>query len=640
MPSLSAPLGVLAGIAVLGAAATAATAAPAVATSSLFAPKTEMAVPAIGPLQAQRANVRHVALDSRALAVRKKNGSYVITLKGVEPDAFAVRARKDKKIKGALFKWRTPVVPRVWTGRMGFNPNMAVTYKVNGATRTHYLRDLSRPSYNPRTKSLSTVVDATPGNIQVVKRMRPADARNVRAVFEPSPSRSGPVKPGKYDPKREKQTSTVPSNSAGYVASSPNSAFSLPYTSLLGSGGQSWQNVLSANGQYTTGCETYTSSQSAGDALTYGTIQIYETAAEVQQALSVSGNISYGNKMGKVSLDAGYSTQSAQSSSSFYAVASVQWNGAVVNLGSPKFTSQYASAASGIASFSDALGLMSACGDSFPTSYTQGATWSSILQITLASSSDAQSAYANISGNYGKTFSGSASFSGAVSTYASSASITETDECWGPASCGAVPGYTVPSSTDFNAAMNTFTNNYNIMYANLAKMCSPTGNTANCITEINYAPIQQAFTTTSFAYNSPQNLVTQAAEGVYGVLQNMQAWSSQYQALITGNPGSASVSSWQASMNALNQQAQACGMAYLQFPACAPVFQSCSQAMAYNPTYVQPQCMPTAFTQNPTLSGMVNPFTLTGVEETDQTASSIETARATWASTANGEVTR
>ena len=236
--------------------------------------------------------------------------------------------------------------------------------------------------------------------------------------------------------------------------------------------------------------------------------------------------------------------------------------------------------------------------------------------------------------------SGRVRFSGAVSTYASSASITETDECWGPASCGAVPGYTVPSSTDFNAAMNTFTNNYNIMYANLAKMCSPTGNTANCITEINYAPIQQAFTTTSFAYNSPQNLVTQAAEGVYGVLQNMQAWSSQYQALITGNPGSASVSSWQASMNALNQQAQACGMAYLQFPACAPVFQSCSQTMAYNPTYVQPQCMPTAFTQNPTLSGMVNPFTLTGAEETDQTASSIETSRATSASTVNGEVTR
>jgi hypothetical protein len=640
MSPLSARTAVVAGIAVLGIAAAAATATPTVAESPMFAPKQEMAVPVVGPFAAAKTNVRHIALDSTGLAVKKRNGSYIVTLKGVESDAFAVRARRDKKIRGPVFKVRTPVVPRVWTGRMGFNPNMAVTYKVNGATRTHYLRDLSRPSYNARANSLTTVVDASPANVQAIARMRPKDARSIRAVFEPSPIRSGPAKPGKYDPKRANQTSTVPSTSAGYVASSPNSTFSLPYTSLLGSGGQSWQNVLSANGQYTQGCETYTSSQSAGDALTYGTIQIYETAAEVQQALSVSGNISYGTKMAKVALDAGYSTQTAQSTSSFYAVASVQWNGAVVNLGSPKFSSTYASAASGIGSFNDALGLISACGDSFPTSYNQGASWASVLQITMSSSSDAQSAYANISGSYGKTFSGSASFSGAVSSYASGASITETDECWGPASCGAVPGYQVPSSTDFNAAMSIFTNNYNIMYSKLAAMCAPSGNTANCITEVNYAPIQQAFTTVSFAYNSPQNLVTQAAEGMYGVLQNLQAWSSQYQALITGNPTSTSVGSWQASMNALNQQAQACGMLYAQSPACAPVFQSCSQGMTYNPTYVQPACMPTAFTQNPNLAGMVNPFSLTGAEEVDSASSSERSAGGATASSAASPANR
>lgn len=628
MPRLSARTAVLAGIAALGIAASAAAAAPTDATAPLFTPKQEMAAPVIGPFGAPRANVRHVALDSEGLAVRKKNGSYIVTLKDVDTDAFAVRARRDKKIKGPLFRVRSTVVPRVWTSRMGFNPNMALTYTVNGATRTHYLRDLGRPSYNARTNSLTTVVDATPGNEAVVKRMRARDARDVRAVFEPSPIRQGAAKPGKYDPKRENQ-STVSTTSAGYVASSPNNTFSLPYASALGSGGQSWQNLLSANGQYTQGCETYNSSQTAGDALTYGTIQIYETAAEVQQALSVSGNVSYGTKTAKVSLDAGYSTQTAQSSSSFYAVASVQWTGAVVNLGSPKFSSTYASAASGIASFNDALGLISACGDSFPTSYTQGASWASVLQITMSSSSAAQNAYANISGNYGKTFSGSASFSGAVSTYASGASITETDECWGPASCGAVPGYSVPSSTDFNSAMNIFTNNYNVMYSHLAAMCAPAGNTANCITEINYAPIQQAFTTVSFAYNSPQNLVTQAAEGMYGVLQNLQAWSSQYQALITGNPNSASVNSWKSSMNALTLQAQNCGLLYAQYPACAPVFQNCATAMTYNPTYVQPACLPTAFTQNPNLVNMVNPFTLTGADEQDLTATSTERERPT-----------
>lgn len=619
----------LVGVAIAGAAAlmtASASAAPAAdgLAPSPFTAKQEFAAPVVGPAGLPKANLRHLVLDSSGISVRKKSGSYVVTLKNVAPDTFGVRARKDKKITGPLFKVRTQVVPRMWVPRLGFNPNMAVTYRVNGALRTHYLRGASRPSYNAARKSLTTVVNATPANQQVVKRMRPSDASTVRAVFEPTPIRQGVGKPGKYDPKRQNQTSTVPSSTAGYVASQPNNSYSIPYASVLGSGGQSWENLLSANGQYTQTCESYQTSQSAGDALTYGTIQIYETAAEVQQALSVSGNISYGGKTAKVSLDAGYSGSSSQSTSSFYAVASVQWNGAVVNLGSPKFNSTYASAASGISSFSDALGLISACGDSFPTSYQQGATWSSVLQITMASATDAQNAYANISGKYGKQFSGSASFSGAMSTYASSSSITETDECWGPASCGAVPGYQMPSSTDFNTAMSIFTNNYNIMYSKLASMCAPAGNTANCITEINYSPIQQAFTTASFSANSPQNLVTQAAEGMYGVLQNLQAWSSQYQALITGNPTSPSVGSWTTAMNALNAQGNNCGLAYAQSPACAPVFQACANAMTYNPTYVQPACLPTAFTQNPNLNNMTNPFTLTGVQEVDNTATSSE----------------
>jgi hypothetical protein len=42
--------------------------------------------------------------------------------------------------------------------------------------------------------------------------------------------------------------------------------------------------------------------------------------------------------------------------------------------------------------------------------------------------------------------------------------------------------------------------------------------------------------------------------------------------------------------------------------------------------------MPTAFTQNPTLSTMENPFNITGAEEIDQTASSNEAAVAVPAS--------
>jgi hypothetical protein len=54
--------------------------------------------------------------------------------------------------------------------------------------------------------------------------------------------------------------------------------------------------------------------------------------------------------------------------------------------------------------------------------------------------------------------------------------------------------------------------------------------------------------------------------------------------------------------------------------------------MEYNPTYIQSACMPTAFTQNPTLSTMENPFNITGAEEIDQTASSNEAAVAVPAS--------
>jgi len=636
MPLPSTPTRLLAVVAAVGAtmAIVLPSTASAGAVTGSFSATQELAAPMLGPFQAPRVNVRHMVLDANGISVAKKNGSYVVRLKGVEDDTFAVRARKDKKVKGPAFRVRTSGLSKLWYGRMGFSPNMAVTYEVNGATRTHYLRDLGRPSLNRSGNTLIITIPATPENTKVVSRMRPGAARNVRAVFEPTPIRSGPFTTGKADPaKRSNQSTVITTNNAGYIPSSPNSAFTMPYTPVLGNGGQSWQNVLSANGQYTQGCETFGSgAQSAGDATTLGQIQIYETAAEVQQALSVSGNVSYGTKVAKVSLDGGYSTTTTQDDSSFYAVAMVSWQGATVNLGNPQISSEYSSAVAGIKNFNDALGMVSACGDSYPTSYQQGAVWASVLQITMSSSTAAENSYANISASYGKTFSGSAKFSQAVSSQASSSSITETDECWGPAGCGAVPGYAAPSSTDFTTAMDTFTNNYNIMYANLANMCSPTGNAANCLTEMYFAPIQEAMPqSTTFSSNSPRNLVTSAAEGVYGVLQNLQAWSSQYQAIITGNPGGNNTQ-YQAAMNALNEQANACGLEYLQSPACAAVFQSCYSAMEYNPTYIQSACMPTAFTQNPTLSTMENPFNITGAEEIDQTASSNEAAVAVPAS--------
>ncbi len=641
MPQFSVPRRAIASVVAIGAVAV--IAAPSVAATNPLVPGSSApAAPvSLDAVVAPHVSVRHMVLNADGIRVTRKSGSYVLRLTGVAPDTIAVRARARSKANGPSLRLPTTGLPRVWYGRMGFKPNLAVTYTVKGATRTHYLRGLGRPSVNAAGTAVTTTVPDTPGNAMVIARMRPGAATNVRAVFEPSPIRSGGFTPGKADPaKRQAQAAApvVTTNTAGYIASSPNAPFTLPYTSLLGNGGQSWQNVLSANGQYTQGCETFGSgAQSAGDATTLGQIQVYETAAEVQQALSVSGAISYGNKMARVALDGGYSTSSAQSTSSFYAVAMVSWQGATVNLGNPQIASQYSTAVSNIQSFSDALGMVSACGDSYPTSYQQGAVWASILQITLSSSSAAQEAYANLEASYGESFSGSAKFNQALSSTASSASIIETDECWGPAGCGAVPGYSAPGSTVFADALNTFTGNYNIMYANLASMCAPTINAASCLTEMYYAPIQEAIAPgSSFSANSPRNLVTSAAEGVYGVLQNLQAWSSQYQALITANPGSPNNAQYQSAMTALNQQATACGLQYLQSPACSQVFQGCYSAMTYNPTYIQSACMPTAFTRNPTLATVANPFDISGVQQqqVDEPAASTELASAHRARTA------
>jgi hypothetical protein len=572
-------------------------------------------IPVLGPFDAPKMNVRHLAMDAEKMSVAKRNGSYVVTLRDVSDHVSAVRARKGPT-RRAAFRVKARALPEMWTGRLGFNPNVAVTYRVNGALRTHYLRDADRASYNAKTNSITTVVPANAGNIRVVKQMRPRDARSVRAVFEPSPMRSGPVVPGRKDPAREMQTSST-APSTGFVPAAPNSTYSIPYTTAVGTGGQTWRNLYSANGQIAPNvCESFYSSQSGGTATTIGSIQLYETAAEVQQAMSIGASITYKVPLAKVTLDLGYSASSAANTSSFYAVALASWQGAYVNLGAPTLSGAYSTAANSIFSMSDAFGVMQNCGDSFPTGYQQGATWASILQIKFSSEQQAQSAYASMKETVGVSFastSATQSFSTGMSKYASSSTITEIDQCWGitNGSCptGIVPGYVAPSSSsvNYNTAMSVFTGNYNAMYSGLANKCTPTLTSSNCATTVQYAPLQQAFGTANFSQGSPSQVFTQAAEGVYGVIQNFQAWESQYQAMITGNPTNSANSAYQANIDALNTQADDC-MSNLQDQTCSTVFQQCAYGMMWNPTYVQAACQPTAFSSNLTLANMQNPY--------------------------------
>lgn len=598
-----------------------ATTGAALAVAAVASTASAAFVPVLGPFAAPKVDVRHVALNADGLAVTKRNGSYVVTLKGVSPHASAVRATRSGPTRAA-FRVRSSQLPSMWTGRLGFNPNVAVTYKVNGATRTHYLRNGDRASYNPKTDSITTVVPANAGNMSVVRQMRPGSARNVRAVFEPSPIRSGPVVPGRRDPARENQTSTAPTT--GFVPAAPNTTYSIPYTTAVGTGGQTWKNLYSANGQISPNqCETFYSSQSGGTAATIGSIQIYESAAEVQQALSVGASITYKIPLAKVTLDVGYSASSAQDTNSFYAVGLVTWQGAYVNLGAPILTGSYNTAANSIFNMNDALGVMQNCGDSFPTGYQQGATWASILQIKFSSQSQAQSAYASMKETVGVSFastSATQSFSTGMNKYASSSTILETDQCWGitNGSCptGVVPGYVAPSAStvSYSNAMQVFTNNYNAMFGGLANKCTPNINTTTCATTVQYAPLQQAFGTANFSAGSPSQTFTQAAEGVYGVIQNFQAWQSQYQAMITGNPTYSGNSTYQANITALSNQANAC-MQNLQDSACSTVFQQCAYGMMWNPTYVQSACQPTAFTANSSLANMANPYLISNTAQ-------------------------
>ncbi len=579
-------------------------------------------VPMLGPFDGQKVNVRHFTTGADGLSVVRRNGSYVVSLRNVSGTASAMRGKRKAKGVSPAFRVRAKVLPDLWFGRMGFNPNLAVTYTVNGALRTHYLRDAGRVTYNARRNSLTTVVPANAGNRAVVKQMRPGAARSVRAVFEPSPIRSGPVVPGRRDPAREMQTSTTPVTT-GFVAAAPNAPYSIPYTTAVGTGGQTWKNLYSANGQIATGCETFFASQSGGTAATIGNIQIYETAAEVQQALSVGASMTYKVPLAKVTLDLGYSASSAQSTNSFYAVGMVSWQGAYVNLGAPTLTGSYSSAANSIFDMSDALGVMNQCGDSFPTGYQQGATWASILQIRFASQQEAQSAYASMKETVGVSFASTSAtqkFSTGMSESASSSTITEIDQCWGIANgtctTGIVPGYVQPSpsSVSYSTAMSVFTGNYNAMYSGVAGKCAPTLNNTGCATTVQYAPLQQAFGTANFSSGSPAQVFTQAAEGVYGVIQNFQAWEAQYQSMITGNPTYSGNSAYQANINALNDQANDC-MTNLQDQACSTVVQNCAYGMMWNPTYVQPACYPTAFSSNLTLANMANPYLISNTTQ-------------------------
>lgn len=551
----------------------------------------------------------YVQVPGKKVAIEKTDNVYKLVFSGVEQALLngVVNINEQHKTKQKPLSIKK--LRQDWQHLFGFAPNLSIRYTENGQRAGMTLRGVrGTPAWNPKKRQLSLQVVATDLNQRALSHT-PIRGKNFSLVVVPTPANL--PKSSAQSQAHTTSDTTVPTCSALSPAAA-NSTFCIPYTNQLGSGGESWKNILSGTMQTVQTCENYdVSTQIDGNSTTYGAIDIYETSAEVSQALSVGGTVGYTDGA-DISLSASYSTSSTQSTSSFYAVAQVNWAGGFVNFGAPSLTTEISNEAAGITSFDNALYFLSTCGDSYPTGYAVGASWASVLQITASSESEAQSISASMSASYFGA-SAAANFSSSLSSQNSSVSVAETDECWGPSSCFSVTANGVPyqasTSTDMTAAMNIFTSNYQVMLDGLPNACNPGPNYAECIISVSYAPIYPLLPNNDSA-TAPSVLVSNAAYGVFGVQQNLNSWVSGYQSLQTGYPTSSKLASWATNQTHLTDQAQACSLAYLgSNQNCVDAFSNCYKASENVTSYTDSACLPSSFTSN-YLHSTPNPWTL------------------------------
>ena len=536
-------------------------------------------------------------VGTKSVVVKRENGAIRVTLKGVSPQVQLTTIEK-QNIRGS----RTVSASHLrqqWNRHFGFNPNVTISSADGKAV---FRRISGTPVYQPSTKSVTFQVVATPNNrsaaAHVVELGGALRARVIpQQVIKPNTSRM-------------RKTRQVTSQNCSSVSpANANSNFCLAYVDTLGTGGASWQNVLSGTMQTTPTCQTTQSATKiGGDTTTAGAIQIYETAAAAQSALSISASVGYSEAAVSAEASASFGEQNQSSTNSFYAIAQVNWTGGYVNFGNPTLTPQLYSEAQGITNMDEALNFLSLCGDSVPMGYTVGASWMSVLQITASSESSAQQIAASMSASYYGA-SASASFSQDLASQSSNLTISETDYCWGPSSCFSVPGYAAAASSNMSTAMTQFTNNYTAMLTGLPNQCNPGANYAACITQVSYEPIYTLLPS-SFSSTSPAALVGDAAAAAFAVQGNLNSWATGYTSLITGYPTNMDLSSWKSSESALASQAQGCSKAYLGTSSgCVQAFENCWNALSMNGATSDSACLPSAF-YSEALYDLANPWTI------------------------------
>lgn len=567
-----------------------------------------------GPFKVARGeSVRSLGLTASRVASKRIGSTIRLRLGNVGSHVAMVTSKTPKGRNVNAVR----VLPRYWASVVGFRPTVSVGYAIDGTRRTHVLTGGTLPRYVAGGKYFDIQFRATPRNAAVLARMRQSGASDVHVTLLPTPAAPRPQALGKFDPKvaqSKAETATSSSTTAvsPYSQPAPNTAFTLAYTPEMGGGSAPWSNYLTATGETTAPCQSYSApSGVGGNVSTTGAIYVYQTAAEVQQALSVGASVGYKHGLAKASVSASYSEQGTESTSSLYAVAIVNYAGGVVSLGTPSLTGSYASQAAGITSISDALGFMNTCGDAYPVSYGAGATWVSVLQIKNSSQTESQQVSVKMKESYAGV-GASEGFSTDLSSATSSASITTNDECWGTSACTNVPGYTTITTTDEATALTQFSDNYSDMLTGLPNECAPTANSFACITTVKYQPMSNLMSSSPSAAQSMQK----ASYGAFGVDQNLNAWNSEYQALVSGNPmaSASDLSAWGTASANLTNQALGCSLTNLTQSACSKVFTSCWQASQNTYSYLDAQCEPSAFTTN-SLSGLSDPFEIAGVPE-------------------------
>ena len=385
--------------------------------------------------------------------------------------------------------------------------------------------------------------------------------------------------------------------------------------------------MLSATQQIFSGnnCVTYSGTPTTGGQIIgVSNLTVQSTSSDVSQSVSAgtSASVKYGGL--KTSMSASYTGSKSQDSASLYAVGTVSEAGIATTL---KPTLVYD--ASVITDLNSAVQLIGACGDMVSTGYTSGALYQAVLQMETASQSEAQQLKASMSASYstpGSSTSGSASFAGAVSADSSVQNVQVTEMCVGPSSCQAVAGYAPIDETSTTTALNSFSNNYAAMQKGLGSICQSPSQAANCVVNMQYAPIENIISGSLANASTAKSLVSQASNGVYWLINNTQTWANEYQSLSTAYYNAATyqdsnVAQYTLTSDQLRTQAgsyastatnllqwagKTCAGSQMGGTNCLTPMVNCSSVVLTSGTNA-PACLPSSLS---TFSGLADPSTL------------------------------